>query len=176
MPDAPPASDSLTGLKTPSYFQARLEEACAAATREGAPLSLLVIGLDPSETAGERVLAGAARAVARAVRGSDTAAHIDGGRFAVLLPGAGLVAAIGVGERILRAVREERIALPEGEVRVTASAGLACTEEGCLRPGDLQARAAAALEAARRAGRDRLAVLAGGEAVLAPAVRSGEGK
>ena len=190
MLDALSVSDPLTGLKNLRYFHARLEEACAAAARDGTPLSLLVLGLDRFEavadrygrSAAERVLAEAAHAVSRAVRGTDTAArlggaaaHTGGEEFAVLLPGAGLVAAIGVGERILRAVREVRVELPEEEeVRVTASAGVASTEEGCTAPGDLHARADAALEAARRAGRDRLGVLDGRAAAVA-APRPGGG-
>ncbi|HEX8696494.1 MAG TPA: GGDEF domain-containing protein [Longimicrobium sp.] len=189
MLDALSVSDPLTGLKNLRYFHARLEEACAAAARDGTPLSLLVVGLDRFEavadrhgrSAAEQVLAEAAHAVSRAVRGTDTAArlggtaaHTGGEEFAVLLPGAGLVAAIGVGERILRAVREVRVELPEEEVRVTASAGVASTEEGCTAPGDLHARADAALESARRAGRDRLGVLDGQAAALS-AARSGGG-
>jgi GGDEF domain-containing protein len=76
----------------------------------------------------------------------------------VLLGGAGLVAALGVGERVLRAIREIHVPTADGEARIRASAGLASTEEGILDADELLTRATAALGAARRAGGDRPAV------------------
>jgi diguanylate cyclase (GGDEF)-like protein len=173
MPDALSTSDPLTGLKSSRCFRARLEEACAEAAREGTPLSLLVLDVDHfgwvnelhGRALGDQVLAAVARALASAVRGSDTTARLDdqaartgGGELAVLLPGTGLVAAVGVGERVLRAVRESAVSTPVGDVRVTASAGLASTEPGPLSAAELYGRAEAALRQAKDAGRDRLAV------------------
>ena len=174
MLDALSVSDPVTGLKNARYFRARLAEAWAHAATRHEPLSLVVIDLDRfkdvndtwGHPTGDRVLLAVARALSTAVRGGDTTARLGddtarmgGEEFAVLLTGTGLLAAVSVAERLLDAVRALRIpADGGGEVRVTASAGLASSEEGAASPDDLYARADAAMYAAKHAGRDRLAL------------------
>jgi len=146
---------------TPRSLHACLDDACYHAT-DGVPSTLLVIGIDAVEggvDGGSAAVREAVRGVVTAsVRATDQALPTEGGEMAVLLAGAGLVAALGVGERVLRAIREIHLPTGDGEARIRASAGLASTEEGILDGGELLTRATAALAAARRAGGDRPAV------------------
>lgn len=165
MPDA--RSASAAPAHDAGSLNASLDDACYHAT-DGVPATLLVIGvdcIDCDEPGGADGAVEAAvreavlRTVSSTVRGTDAAVPTESGQVAVLLTGAGLVPALGVGERVLRALREVRIPTAAGgEARVHASAGLASTEEGILDSRELRARAAAALDTARRAGGDRAAV------------------
>jgi hypothetical protein len=166
MPDA--RSASAAPAHDEASLHASLDDACYHAT-DGIPATLLVIGvdcIDCDEPGGADGAVEAAvreavlRTVSATVRGTDAAKPMESGEVAVLLTGAGLVPALGVGERVLRALREVRIPTAAGEARVHASAGLASTEEGILDSRELCARAAAALATARRDGGDRAAVWA----------------
>lgn len=167
-------TDSLTGLKNVRYFHARIAEAVAQVRRSGEPLSLLVIDLDRfkevndryGHETGDAVLREAAQAIASAVREGDTAARLDGAvarmggeEFSVLLQGTDETDAMAVGERVLRGVRRVSVPAEGGEVRITASAGVACLAHAADEPDGLYARADEAMYAAKRAGRDRVATL-----------------
>jgi diguanylate cyclase (GGDEF)-like protein len=165
-------ADPLTGLKNVRYFRARLAEAQAAALRSGEPLSLLVLDLDRfkqvndryGHLAGDAVLREAGRAILATLRSGDTAARLEGAvarmggeEFAVLLPGADLEQACEVAERVLDAVRSARVRAGGGEVRVTASVGIASVSGPDTSAEELYARADRAMYAAKAAGRDRVA-------------------
>ncbi len=154
---------SASRATTSGSLHACLDDACYHAT-DGVPATLLVIGIDAVECGGDGGSAAVRQAVLGAakasVRSTDHALPTDAGEVAVLLVGAGLVAALGVGERVLRAIREIHVPAADGEARIRASVGLASTEEGILDAGELLTRATAALGAARRAGGDRPAVWA----------------
>jgi diguanylate cyclase (GGDEF)-like protein len=171
--DALAVSDPLTGLKNARYFRARLEEARAAALRAGEPLSVLMLDLDRfkevndrfGHPAGDRVLRAVADAIASVVRDGDTAARLSGSvarmggeEFAVVLPGADEAAAAAIGERILEAIRAAALMTDQGEVRVSASGGVAVMGPDALDADALYARADQALYAAKAAGRDRMSL------------------
>ena len=75
-------TDPLTDLRNRRYFDDRLHRECARSRRYGRALGLLLFeaegGLDDYASAGERILG--------AVRGTDIAAHLGDGLFAVLMP------------------------------------------------------------------------------------------
>jgi GGDEF domain-containing protein len=75
-------TDPLTDLRNRRYFDERLRRECARARRYGRALGLLLFeaegGLNDYASAGERILG--------AVRGTDVAAHLGEGLFAVLMP------------------------------------------------------------------------------------------
>lgn len=167
-------SDPLTGLRNVRYFRPRLEEARAASLRSGDPLSVLVLDLDGfklvndryGHPTGDRLLTRVAETITTCVREGDTTARLGGNvariggeEFAVLLPGATADDAMRVGERLLDAVRGTRVPVDDGEVGVTASAGVAE-----LRPGvsadEMYARADRAMYASKESGRDRVSAWA----------------
>lgn len=175
-------SDPLTGIKNVRYFRARLAEAEAQARRSGDPLSLIVIDLDYfkrvndqfGHDTGDAVLREAARTIASVVREGDTAAHLGGAvarmggeEFAVLLPEATTQKAVAVGERVLRALEGCRIPTEDGEVRITASAGVATDRPGADAAPSLYARADRAMYAAKAAGRNRVCAWQDGPAAAA---------
>jgi diguanylate cyclase (GGDEF)-like protein len=99
--------DQLTDLHNRRCFDERLTEAVARAGREAQPLALLVLDVDGlkrindagGHAAGDEALRMAADALRGSVREGDTACRLGGDEFAVILPGAGVEAALAVAER-----------------------------------------------------------------------------
>jgi diguanylate cyclase (GGDEF)-like protein len=99
--------DQLTELHNRRSFDDRLVEAVARAKREREPLGLLVLDVDGlkrindagGHTAGDDALRMAADALRGAVRQGDTVCRLGGDEFAVILPGAGMEAAMEVAHR-----------------------------------------------------------------------------
>jgi diguanylate cyclase (GGDEF)-like protein len=144
-------SDSLTGLATRRMFETELPRELARARRAESPLCAAVLDLDHlgafnmlrGEREGDRLLKEAASGWASALRDVDFLARLDGGEFAVLLPGCTLGEAIDVLERV-------RGRTPRSQ---TSSAGVALWngEE----PAELLlSRCQEALATAKAAGRD----------------------
>jgi diguanylate cyclase (GGDEF)-like protein len=159
-------SDSLTGLPNRRV----LDQALARAWQEASdrPLSMLMVDIDHFKAyndnlghpEGDRCLAAVARAIQRSTRGQDDlAARIGGEEFAVLLPGAGARAAHKVGERIRQELAGMALShpAPDCAAQVTVSVGYAQREPSMAAAASLIAAADAALYAAKRGGRDRVA-------------------
>jgi len=156
-------SDALTGLANRRAFDEALDREVARAERSGAPLALLALDLDRfkavndryGHAAGDAALVAAAARARAALREGDLLARVGGEELAALLPGAGLEAALEVGERVRAAVASAPIEGPGASFRVTVSVGvavLAAGESGVA----LRARADDRLYAAKRGGRDRV--------------------
>lgn len=152
--------DGLTGVANRRRFDEALEEACAAAAKERAPLSLVLIDLDHfkqlNDSRGHQQGDEALRAVAallaeRTETRGGLAARFGGEEFAWLLPGLPLDAARAEAESLRLKVRESGV--------VTASLGVSSTA-GTAAPTPLTLVAAAdsALYRAKSAGRDRVEV------------------
>lgn len=162
------ARDHLTGLAT------RAELGRDAATllrrvRAGSPGAVLMIDVDHFKRyndryghgAGDRVLRAVAGAIGTTLRdGLDGGYRYGGEEFAVLLGGAGVLAARRVAERIRRAVAVLEIEHAESPIgRVSISIGLASLPAGvALREAEALAAADRALYRAKAAGRDRVAM------------------
>lgn len=159
--------DALTGLANRRGFDAALESELRRAARSRHSLALLLCDLDCfkhcndtyGHSHGDRVLA----AIATLLKGfckreGDCAARYGGEEFALLLPGVACNEAIGIAERLRRAVAE--LAVGNGDshavARVTISVG-ATSGHGApaLQCRHLVDAADAALYRAKRAGRDR---------------------
>ena len=156
--------DGLTGLWNRSYLDRRLESELNVAHRYGRPLGLVLVDIDHFKTVNDRfghlfgdvALQGVAESLRAQARRSDIVARYGGEEFAVLLPDSSMSAAILCSER-LRASIESRSCEAHGEpVTVTASLGVACTQDldGELRGEDLIRAADVALYAAKDAGRN----------------------
>jgi diguanylate cyclase (GGDEF)-like protein len=160
-------ADELTGLGNRRSFMAQLAYWLDYAARYGGGLSLVMLDLDGMKALNERIghAAGdtALLRVADAVRGSirtvDRAVRLCSDEFAVVMPATRIADAAQVAERI-----RERIAcllLPDS-ARLSASLGVACVDDARELTGaltdDLVSRADAALFAAKRGGKNRVAV------------------
>lgn len=94
------------------------------------------------------------------LRGSDNAlARLGGGRFVALLAAESPAHALATAERLRHVVGRGTTATTAGRLSVTVSIGLSAAQPGD-RLDDVLDRAAAGLEAARAAGRDRVVVQA----------------
>jgi diguanylate cyclase (GGDEF)-like protein len=162
--DEAAVTDPLTGLRNVRYFVARLGEARAAASREGV-LAVVVLDLDGfkgvndahGHPAGDRLLQAVAHAIASAVRQGETAARVGGEEFALLLPGTGTPGALAAGVRVRRAIASAGIEVAGRRVAVTASIGVAATDQlPGLDGAGLYAAADAALYDAKRQGGNRV--------------------
>lgn len=123
--------DSLTGLPNRVLFADRLEHAIAAARRDPAPFSILMIDLDRfkeindtlGHTIGDRVLREIGPRLTPVLRPGDSVARLGGDEFALLLPSAGMEQAKEVTSRVLDAMREP-FALGDMTITVDASVGI----------------------------------------------------
>jgi diguanylate cyclase (GGDEF)-like protein len=148
--------DALTGLLNRRAFDEQLE-----GLLEREQVALVLLDLDDfkavndtdGHAAGDEVLTTVARILLRAVRAQDNVYRIGGDEFAIAVVG-DASAGCHVGERMLKAIREQR----RGMMLPSASAGLAHAPAGTTTKEELVARADAALYAAKDAGRDRLVV------------------
>ncbi len=169
-------TDTLTGLLNRRGLEARLDEEFARATRNLAPLSLLVIDVDrfrpfndrSGDRADDAVLVQIGRLVGDAVREFDAAARYGGEEFAVLLPNTGGPGAVVLAERVRRSV--QHAAWPQRDLSV--SIGAATLEPGMSTAAALFAAADEALYAARTAGGNRC-VHAGTRHAPPPSVAAG---
>ncbi len=166
-------TDGLTGLYNHIHFQDRLREEIGRSQRyDNAPASLIMLDLDHFKRVndeyghpfGDRVLRGTAEVISGAIRGPDICARYGGEEFAVILPNTRLQGALAVAERFLKRMREKSYPVvgasgandPGGEVRVTASAGIAVYPTTDVNTADALLKSADdALYRAKREGRDR---------------------
>jgi diguanylate cyclase (GGDEF)-like protein len=160
-----PVTDGLTGLANRKSFEERMTREWSRSIRAGTPIALVL--LDPDlfkrynddygHNEGDQVLRAIAGCIAAsAMRPSDTNARVGGEEFAVLLPETDLTGASVVAERIRAAVAALAIpfeANPAGHLTISAGVTIARPAVGDPR-ASLIVRAAAALDAAKDAGRN----------------------
>jgi diguanylate cyclase (GGDEF)-like protein len=144
----------------------RLDQDLPAALGRDGSVGLLVAHLDQfaeyqvdhGDDAGEVALQRVAQVLAAHVRPTDVVYRYDDARFGVLLADATAGEAAGVAERIRSDV--EAVALPDSSAiaggRLTVSVGVALAE--AAEPSAVTATAESALDAARDAGGNRIAV------------------
>lgn len=170
--------DGLTGLWNRPYLDRRLESELNVALRYGRPLSLVMVDLDQFKEIndthghlfGDVVLQGVAEALRTYARSSDIVARYGGEEFAVLLTDTGLKAGAFVAERLRASVETKRFETHGQPVTVTASFGLACSDEvnGPLTPETLVGAADRALYASKDAGRNCVHLLKRSETIAIP--------
>jgi diguanylate cyclase (GGDEF)-like protein len=144
--------DPLTGVANRKGFELRLEREWRRAARYDRPLGLLLLDLDDfkevndtmGHAEGDEVLRRTAQAIReRGLRESDQAARIGGDEFVVLCPETSLQNLGTVAESLDRSL---------AHLGIGASIGLAGREASDERPGDLLARADAAMYRKKRGG------------------------
>jgi len=159
------AVDPLTDAYNRRFGLGRLHEEFSRAVRAENPLGVLMFDVDHFKAVndtyghlvGDRVLKAIAGTCRRVLRAGDVLVRYGGEEFLVLLPGAGPVDVLQVGERIRRAIGETVVM--DGGQRVAVSVSLGGTtyrETGIDSPDALVAEADNALYRAKASGRDRL--------------------
>ncbi len=159
--------DILTGCVNRRHLLECADEMISLAARTDMSLSLAVLDLDNfkgvndtwGHPGGDAVLAAAGRLLQAHVRPTDLLGRIGGEEFALLMPHTTAQGARLLADRVRQAFSDTAVIVDTGEIRVTASFGVAQ-----LRVGEdydsLYARADEALYAAKHAGRNRVELCA----------------
>ncbi len=159
--------DGLTGLANRRSAEESLRSELARAARFGGGVCLVLADLDNfkdindrfGHPVGDEVLRAFARTLGDTVRESDVAARWGGEEFALVLTGTDINGGVRLAERARAAIEAVTLHAPGGDVTVTASFGVAAfPDTGEL--GELVAAADSALYAAKRDGKNRVALSA----------------
>ena len=158
-------TDSLTRLFNRRKGWEMIEYEIARSERYQRPLSIIMMDIDHFKTindmhghlAGDRVLRAMAKVAREAIRSIDSLIRWGGEEFIVLLPDTDLEAALPVAERLREAIEGMRINIPDEELSITVSLGVARKDENSLDLETLVARVDQALYIAKFRGRNRVA-------------------
>jgi diguanylate cyclase (GGDEF)-like protein len=156
------ATDGLTGLPNKRAVTDALQRLFAQSAAVRSPLALLLLDLDHfklvndqrSHQVGDQVLASVGTVLRGSLRSLDFAGRNGGEEFAVMLPDTDIPAALNIAERVRAAIAEMR--LPDSDVAVTVSIGVAVFPDHASTPDRLERLADAALYVAKRHGRNRV--------------------
>ncbi|MBA3654592.1 MAG: bifunctional diguanylate cyclase/phosphodiesterase [Actinobacteria bacterium] len=151
--------DPLTKLPNRLLVADRLSQALARRERFGSSVSLLFLDLDGfkgindtlGHAYGDQVLSEVATRLTAGVRVGDTAGHLSGDEFAIILEAADEVPPEVTADRLLRAIAEP-FQLGARSVTITASIGIDVAD-GTTTADDLLRNADLAMYAAKSAGR-----------------------
>lgn len=160
--------DHLTGLPNRRVFDERLDSEAARSRRYGHPFGLIILDLDKFKTIndtyghpfGDEVLRYVARMIEVSIRETDVPARIGGEEFAVILPETSFDDVNAVAEKLRHAVAEHGVRaenVPD-MVRITLSAGAACSAGHLVTPDAMLNAADAALYRSKTEGRNRITV------------------
>ncbi|WP_406674184.1 GGDEF domain-containing protein [Nonomuraea sp. N2-4H] len=158
--------DGVTGLPNRAYFEERTREVLSG--RTSGNVAVIFLDLDGftsvndsvGHASGDYLLGQAARRLRSAVRADDTLARWGGDEFAVLVETGGEAqVAVDLAERLVRAVSQEPFRVADRDVALTASVGVAFTEEG-MPAGDLMRNADVAMARSKELGGRRVEVFA----------------
>ncbi len=123
--------DSLTGLPDRSLLSDRVDQAILNARRTDKSIALLVMGIDKFTfindalgfSVGDDMLKEMSERLLEVIRQSDTAARLDGDKFAVVTPIAAIDDSVIVAEKVLHAT-EQIFKVANEDVRITMSIGI----------------------------------------------------
>jgi len=159
--------DPLTELLNKQAFNGAVTRELRVGLRYSVPACLLMVGLDCFRTvndclghdAGDYVLRTAAEVIRATVRESDIVGRCEGDTFAVVLPHTDRRQAHSLAERLRERIERHLFAHQSGQVRTTASIGLAALPDaGIASTSDWMTSAGTALEDAKAQGRNCVAV------------------
>jgi two-component system cell cycle response regulator len=153
-------TDELTGVKNRRRFREDLDLLFAQADRQATPLSLIMLDIDHfkqyndqfGHPAGDRVLHEVGSTLRAILRDHDVVARYGGEEFVVLLPSTGANEAVGVAERIRKAISDR----PWTHCKVTASLGVATSDPDTPTAATLVDQADRALYHSKQSGRNRI--------------------
>lgn len=126
-------TDSLTKLYNRGYFINKANNEIKRCSRENQKLSFFIIDLDDFKNindkyghpAGDNVLVNVANLFKKVVRPYDTCSRLGGEEFGILLSGVDTKEALIFAKRILEEFRKLSIKDAMGEIKITASIGIA---------------------------------------------------
>lgn len=157
-------TDDLTGLRNVRALTDTLRREVARASRNGQPLSVIVVDVDGFKRVndrhghlrGSRALIEVAALVGGSMRETDSVARLGGDEFAVVLPDTGGKGAVAAGERLRERFARHVFLQRDGlDVRLTASVGVATASGSDVTASALLDRADGALYRAKAFGGDR---------------------
>jgi len=157
------AVNPLAGLFAPGVLESAAEEAnrrlagrmASQAVLRGRIDQIAMLRTGWDSAARDQVLGHIASVMKAGIRRGDRFEHIEGEGFTIVMPGADEQAAMGVAERLRRALAHMTLPQSGMHYHFTASFGVAAGRSGDC--GEtLVARARAALEAAQKAGSDHV--------------------
>ncbi|HXU20389.1 MAG TPA: diguanylate cyclase [Verrucomicrobiae bacterium] len=170
--------DLLTGIDNRSVAIDAMNRESSRQARDGGSFGVVLLDLDHFKNvndtlghlAGDAVLKESARRMKLAVRPYDTVGRYGGEEFLVVAPSSNGDGTLVLAERIREAIQSTLVTTQAGEVRVTASCGVAAsTESNRLDTHTLLRLADEALYRAKQRGRNR-SELAAYESAIAPAL------
>jgi len=130
--------DTLTRLYNRGAFFEIARSTALQCQRQGLPFCVIQLDLDFFKSvndrfghhAGDKVLSHAAAILSEALRVGDAAGRVGGEEFCIVLPGATLVQAVQVAERVRGRISTKELLLKQGEtVKITASLGVSSAQE-----------------------------------------------
>jgi two-component system, cell cycle response regulator len=159
--------EPLTGLYNSRYFDRHYFGLFDKAVHSGRPLSAIICEIDHfhqindkfGNDAGDAVLREIARRIRKSIRNIDTASHVGGEEFVIVLPDTDMRAASAVAEQIREEITSRPIVLDKRELQLnmTICVGVAaCEPAQGDSPENLLKCAAAALNNAKQSGRNRI--------------------
>lgn len=157
--------DGLTKVMNRAFFEERVHDELARATRNGTPLCVALLDFDHfkrvndehGHAAGDAALQVVAQVLRRAVRRTDLVARWGGEEFALAFPDTRVPEAFGKLEQLRMEIASHTIVLASGaELRLTASAGVASAPIDGDDPRRLMEAADQRLLEAKRGGRNRV--------------------
>ncbi len=161
--------DPLTGLLNRRSLIQQLENEWERSLRFDVPLSVIMIDVDHfkrfndehGHSVGDLVLKATASGLSEELRTVDTLGRYGGEEFLAVLPRTSLDQARAVAEKLRRHISEQLHPRADGDgapLRITLSAGIACSTQGAQTSSALLDMADYALLGAKQAGRNRVAV------------------
>jgi two-component system cell cycle response regulator len=159
--------DGLTKAFNKKYFTDRLESEFTFSTRHSSPLALVLFDIDHfkrvndthGHQAGDHVLFEISALLSSALRAEDVFARYGGEEFAVICRGSDESQAQVVGERLRKAVENNRFVYDGTVIPVTISVGIAVLPNPAVKDAsDIVAFADQALYKSKNAGRNRVTV------------------
>jgi diguanylate cyclase (GGDEF)-like protein len=157
-------TDFLTGLNNRRYFIQRGADEVKRTKRNGEPMVLLMLDIDEfkkvndtyGHETGDLALQQVASVMSTSLREIDILGRMGGEEFAVLLPNTSLEEALLLAERVRQSIENISFEKIKGELKITASIGVAAFTDEMSDIDDLLRNADEALYQAKRNGRNRI--------------------
>ena len=159
-------TDFLTGLFNRRAFLSTAVPVLSRSARYKAPFSLIALDIDHFKAindtyghdGGDRALIAVATVLRKAVRAHDLVARVGGEEFVILLESCNKQHALDFAERLRQEMKKTEIRLLDGQtLHLTASFGVAESQDEVAELDDLLRRADSAMYKAKQGGRDRVA-------------------